>query len=375
MNLVNCGKTQYGLADRCMNQDPGHMKLQQQFRKRVTPFHQAYAAILCFVWMIFAFTDAGAQSISDTSQASLPPGVGFEIEALPEVAAIGDSIQIDIHVTTPADYQVEIASPESQTGDFTILDYFPDLTVPETEATKKPIPTGTLQHHRARIIAAVYKVGKFVFPSFPITITASDGQKTTFSSPPLNIEIKSVLTDENPTLKDLKKQAELSEHWRWLIWLVIAIAAGLLGVLIWYYRRRRRNRPVSPSPEQKLDLLALAEADLKELLERGLPDNGRVKRFYVILSDIVKRILESGYEVHTAEQTTSEIVGSLQIKSGLERENVKRVESFLIRCDVVKFAKYIPSRVEHQAVSEDALQILAEAKRAVASRRLPVAGD
>ena len=87
------------------------------------------------------------------------------------------------------------------------------------------------------------------------------------------------------------------------------------------------------------------------------------KEFYVLLSEIVKRILEAGYEIHTAEQTTSEIMESLARKSDLEPEKLNRIESFFVRCDVVKFAKYVPSTPEHEAASENALEILAEAKK------------
>jgi len=52
----------------------------------------------------------------------------------------------------------------------------------------------------------------------------------------------------------------------------------------------------------------------------------------------------------------------------LDSENGELVESFLTRCDVVKFAKYVPSHVEHEAVSQSGLQILAAVRKAVVSR-------
>jgi len=293
---------------------------------------------------------------------------------MPEIAAIGDPLQIDLDIAAPEGYRVKVTEPEPQMGDFAILEFFPELTVNEQGIPQEPIPTGTLQHHRVRIVAAVYKTGEFIFPPFPIKLQTPDGEEITLSSPPLNIEIQSILIDKNPELIDLKKQAEISEPVRWILWLSIALAASFLGTIIWYYWRKRRRLPVSYSPEQIQNLLDLAEADLKELLSRGLPENGMVKQFYVLLSEIVKRILESGYEIHTAEQTTSEIMDSVHRRSDLEKENRERIESFLIRCDVVKFAKYVPSTAEHEAVSKDALQILEEVK-AVVSSRLPVASE
>ena len=54
---------------------------------------------------------------------------------------------------------------------------------------------------------------------------------------------------------------------------------------------------------------------------------GLVKPFYVALSDIVKRILESGYGIQTLEKTTGEVMDNLRQRpagtrnpgSGLDR--------------------------------------------------------
>ena len=101
-----------------------------------------------------------------------------------------------------------------------------------------------------------------------------------------------------------------------------------------------------------------AESDLKNLVARNLPGRGQTKKFYVLLSEIVKRILEAAYGIQTAEQTTIEIMESLDRQPGLPRENREIVESFLLRCDIVKFAKYVPSEGENNAAVENAFHIL-----------------
>ena len=73
---------------------------------------------------------------------------------------------------------------------------------------------------------------------------------------------------------------------------------------------------------------------------------------------MVKRILEAGYRIHTAERTTSEIMDSLRGESGRAREEMNRIESFLLQCDFVKFAKYVPEKAEHESAAQDALWIL-----------------
>jgi hypothetical protein len=185
----------------------------------------------------------------------------------------------------------------------------------------------------------------------------------------VDIQIQSVLAEKNPALRDLKKQAEIREPARWFLWGILALFVCLLCGIIWYCWRRRKRKPAPLTPAQKQDLLELAEADLRNLLAQGFPEEGKEKRFYVLLSDIVKRILSAGYGIHTAEQTTSEIMDALDRGAVPGSEEKKQIESFLLRCDVVKFARYVPSKDEHAGVSEDALRILTMAKETVGSRQ------
>jgi hypothetical protein len=374
MNPADCETYMTETMNRCAHEIHTGKKPQELFANLPAMHHRAFAAALYILALIFIAVDCTGQTAADASQTGIPPGVNVQIKAIPEIATVGDSLQIDLDIAAPEGYQVQVKEPESQIEDFVILDFFP-VPIAKEQGTPQEPATGTPHHHRARIIAAVYKTGKFIFPSLPISLTTPSGEEIALSSPALNIEIQSVLFDENPKLKDLKRQAEISEPVRWILWIIIALAAALLGATAWYCWRKRRERPVSRSPEQIRDLLEIAESDLKELLSQGFPKNGMVKKFYVLLSEIVKRILESGYEIHAAEKTTFEIMDSLNHASALETENRERIEYFLTRCDVVKFAKYVPSTAEHEAVSKDALRILEEVKKAVASRQSPVGSE
>ncbi len=324
-----------------------------------------FAVLLGILWLISATPFALGQ---DSGQPP-PPGVGIRIDAAPKIGTVGDLIRIDLDITMPAGYTVEIPRLQTQVGDFAIIDFVPGPVLPETMTPPKPAPPGVPQHHRARILAAVYKTGRFVFPPIHMKLKTAEGKEVDISSPPVNIEIQSILNDKNPALKDLKKQAEIPELRHWILWAILALAVFVLGAIVWYCRQRRRRQPVSLSPAQAKDLLDLAEADLKDLLARGYPDNGMVKQFYVLLSDIVKRILELGHRIHAAEQTTLEIMDSLRGRPDLGSDAMEITESFLLRCDVVKFAKYVPSKTEHEAAARDALEILALARKAVVSRQ------
>ncbi len=310
------------------------------------------------------------QSPSRTAPESRPPlieqGIQVRLEATPKTATVGDPIRMDLDVTMPSGYHAELPALDKQIGDFSILEF-----APGTAATGSEKPQ-SLTHYHARIVAAVYKTGAFTFSPVELRLRTPKGKQIVVSSPAVKIEIKSVLAGNDPNLRDLKKQVDIPERFRWLLWLAILaalVAAAILGWIFWK-RRRAQKSPIPAIPPG--DLIDIAEAELRDLLARGLPEGGKVKPFYVLLSEIVRKILEAGFGIHTAEKTTSEIVDRLRRGPGAGPENMERIESFLLRCDIVKFAKYIPSNDEHASAAEDALWILECSRKIVDGRQSAV---
>jgi hypothetical protein len=197
-----------------------------------------------------------------------------------------------------------------------------------------------------------------------VILEDSSGKKVVALSAPLTIEIKSILT-KDAALKGLKKQAEIPEKFNWALWLIVGLAACLLGFLGWWIWKRKHRRPVSISATSSINPLDAAEKELLLLLQQGLPTTGMEKKFYILLSDIVKRILEAGFGISTEEQTSFEIMTSLRQVPGMDAGAMELTDTFLASCDAVKFAKYIPSGAEHEIAGQRAMEILAAARAAV----------
>jgi hypothetical protein len=307
----------------------------------------------------------------------LPPGVHVQISTTPQHVTVGDPVRLELEITMPPGCKAEIPQVEKQIGDFSVMEFYPGPAPPEAgNVEKRGAQSGAQQnapvHHRARIVVAAYRTGTLTFPSVPILLRTADGKQSTISSPPLKIRIQSVLSEKDRDLKPLKRQAELQDRVRWELWLALLLVLGLLAALIWrlWKRRHRKSQSIPPVPPR--DLLDLAEAELRELLADGFPSDEKVKSFYVRLSDIVKKILEAGFRIHTAERTTSEIMDTLRGEMAGKAEEMEQIESFLRSCDVVKFAKYTPTTGEHESAARDSLKILKISRALVASRQPPV---
>jgi len=288
----------------------------------------------------------------------LPPGVEISIDARPRTATVGDPIRIELTVSLPQGFQVRLPELRDQLGDFSVLE--PQASPIASPATPGRGAAGRTEIRRASYVVALFRPGSFEFPPLRIAIRDASGKEYSAASPPVKIEIRSVLTGKDEKLKDLKKQAEIEDPARWLYRLGIILLLLTLALLAWLLWRKRRKPALPRAGLPGLDPYAMAEADLRDLIGRGLIERGFVKQFYVGISEIVKRVLEAGYQISTSEKTTSEIMEGLSqvsphVPTGAE---YARIESFLNGCDLVKFAKYLPSTPENDGTIQTAFDIL-----------------
>jgi len=316
--------------------------------------------------------------IAQTEEAAeLPPGVRIDVSAEPRTVTVGDHIRIDFDVTLPEGYEAEFPYPGDRAGDFAILEFLPGpaITDQATETVAGEPAEGASLHHFARITAALYRTGEFDFPPISLMLRTPGDEALTVFTPSISIMVESVLTAEKEELKDLKNQAEIEAPFNWLFWISLSGLIMVLAGIGWWLWRRKLRPAEAPAPLPQRDPLEAAEADLKGLLKRGHLESGRVKQFYVSLAEIVKRILGAGYDIQTIEKTTAEILEDLRgnAEEMPAQPEPEEVEGFLLSCDLVKFAKYLPSKFENDEAVQDAFKILEECRQLRSRQPDPVA--
>jgi len=319
----------------------------------------------------------------------VPPGAEVHIQARPPQATVGDPIEIELEVTLPEGWQLNVPRLQGPMGDFVVLESFPGPDLPPSASAPKtetpptpaaPAQGAALRRHRIRIVAALYKTGEFEFPSLPLELRDAQGNTVPLPAPTIKVRILSVLEGSDAQLLDLKKQAEIEEPVRWLLWLSLAgLALAFLAALWWCFARRAERPRLTPSLPPDLDPLDLAEASLRDLVSRDLLQKGLVKQFYVSLADILKTALEAAFRTPTLEKTTSEIIAALAAvpRAAGNPADLFQIEKLLLSCDLVKFARYLPAPVESEQAVQAAFRVLEEcrAKRQPAvPAEEPVAG-
>src|SRR5205814_8938652 len=89
----------------------------------------------------------------------------------------------------------------------------------------------------------------------------------------------------------------------------------------------------------------------------GLLERGDWKPFYLRLSEILREYLGARFDAGALEQTTTELLASLR-GAGLLAPDLERIALWCQGCDLVKFAKHVPTLTEAQGHFESAYQIV-----------------
>ncbi len=160
-----------------------------------------------------------------------------------------------------------------------------------------------------------------------------------------SIYVRSVLDTTMKDIADIKPLQTLPLP----MWVYVAIAVGvvlLAGIGYWLFtlwqKHRQKEKPKAVEPKKPPYQLALEK--LAALEGYPLESQEDYKKFYSDLSDILREFIEDYYRIPALEQITSEILYALRTK--LSTEQIERYRQIFERADLVKFAKFYPSKIE-----------------------------
>ncbi|NUQ47194.1 MAG: hypothetical protein HUU22_14310 [Phycisphaerae bacterium] len=180
------------------------------------------------------------------------------------------------------------------------------------------------------------------------------------SAGPLVIRVASVVGDDaDPThFRDIKGAVDvpLERAWAWALWALAAIVV-LAGAFV-ALRARRRARAADTPPPPPPHVWALGELD--RLAAEDLPGRGAYHEYYYRLSGIVRQYIERRFGLMAPERTTEEFLLEAGRDPSLRDEHRALLAPFLQACDLVKFARYEPSRSDAESAMQTARTFVAQ---------------
>jgi hypothetical protein len=205
------------------------------------------------------------------------------------------------------------------------------------------------------------------FPLVPVVVTykGKDGQERQLLSPLFFVDVQDLPLDpQNPAdIRPNKPMAEIRVSYRkyYLIAGVVLTVVLLLGIGVpLLVRWLRKAEELPPVPAH-----AIAYEQMRKLIEERLPEQGRIEEYYVRLSDICRHYLENRFGLRAPERTTEEFLAIMAETPALREPHKQLVRDFLQHCDLVKFARYGPTREEMEAAFLSAKRLVDETKEAI----------
>lgn len=243
---------------------------------------------------------------------------------------VGDPIELTLAVSHTAGYQVIMPKLAAEWGDFVVQSQSPPVTAEQDDGTEI-----TSQIIDARLFAP----GTFETPPLTITVTDGTGQVSEILAQSVPVNIASVLVEGDTELRDIKPQAELP-YLNLLLWVVAGLVIALVAASIYLIIRRRGTQQILAAIDNRLPHeVALDELDRIEGL--ALPDAGRFKQHYTLVSDCMRIYMERRFDVPMMEKTTAEIQAGLK-EIDLHPGIAGQYMSLLDISDLVKFSRYTP---------------------------------
>lgn len=155
------------------------------------------------------------------------------------------------------------------------------------------------------------------------------------------------------TLHDIKDPVHIPDVVLYLLIAAGILTLALIGFLVWKFWLKKKFEPVVVPP---LPPHVRAKRKLREAI--ALINEPTV--FTVFVSDTIRVYLEEQFDFHAPERTTEEFLHELGATRLLTDAQKKSLGQFLSRCDLIKFAKYDPTKPELEDLQQAAMSLVEE---------------
>ncbi len=208
-----------------------------------------------------------------------------------------------------------------------------------------------MAYETQQLVLTVFDSGYHVIP--PIVFNyRQNGRAKTAETQPIMIRVNAPEIDTTSAeIKAIKPHIDVPLTFQDILpYIIIGLLIFflLLGALIGliFYLRKRKKEALPPPPPPPPYVVAFNE--LEQLKSKQLWQEGKVKEYYIELTDILRTYIEGRYGYNALEMTSDEISSALKKEKTVNKQNYRNISDLLTIADLVKFAKSKPGSRFHQ---------------------------
>jgi len=245
---------------------------------------------------------------------------------------IGDRINYKVIVEYASDTQVELPDIAAGLSAFEIKDY-------KIHKPKKKKGRIILEND---YLITTFTTGEYLIPSITVKYVENGESKGT-STIELKIFVESIKSSDSDKddIRDIKSPIHIYHSALFYIFLFTLPLLALIGFFGYQYYKNREIKGFFTKQEPSKTAGEIALEQLEKLKNMNLIEEGRIKDYYIILSEIIRRYIEGRYNIQVLDRTTGELFWEMK-NARIDKKVVTQVKDLLEDCDLVKFAKYIP---------------------------------
>ena len=329
---------------------PSHTPLPPSPSRRPRPEGEGgvgYANARIWFLLFFVFLSLFFPASLGLGQQDEP--VRFSIDVQPKEVFIGNQISVTFSLTYPSGTKVYFPS-DPDVRPFVLVRHDKDV----------PHVAGQATNERHTLVLLPVRLGVLTLKPIEVPYVLPDGQARVAKTPELSIEVKGMLGDETefklaPPGDFVEVHVLNTPLVYGLIAVLSAIVATVLGIAGYRWWRRWKEAHKPPPPPRPPIEIALER--LLKLEQMNLDPKVSYKEIALQVSDIVREFLGATYGFPGVDLTTYEVMQALKGKS-LGNVPHLEVEDFLSGCDLIKFAKYVPTLDETNSIIPRARNLL-----------------
>jgi hypothetical protein len=288
-----------------------------------------------------------------------PPssGVRMGVTVLPETVTVGTPFRVMVRISAPRGATVAFPAATDSLGGVELLDPRTIRSAADSSAVDQ---------------TATYRLAAWEVGTLPIAlgnvVVSLAGVEQRIPIESLSVHVASVLPADT-TKRDPKPARDLMDTptsmWRW--WLIGAVVAVLLALLLWMWLRRKR---ADPAAALSLDPYVFAQKEFTRIESLGLVEAGERERFVALMVEVVRDYLARRVNGATAALTSTELLQALRAEPTVP---VHRLAPMLAESDLVKFARAPLTADRAKWLGEEARAIVQDVDEARATAAVKAA--
>jgi hypothetical protein len=311
-----------------------------------------------------ASADGAAQSAPREGEGAceedpMPAGhlVRVETRVEPARPKVGDRVLITYRLIAPSSDRVEFEpDPAAFAQPANELEYARQQ--PDRDRRARSGAAGTV-FGEVTVAVQPFKTGEVVIPRQLARLNAA-GDVVRVCTPAVRFRVGDPFGNApHPTPRDLTPpEVVTAETLRWryvMLGLDAAFALVVITVAVNSYLRAR-PKPEAPPPPP-IPPWILATESLEVLSKSDLLSRGQIKEYYDQLSDVVRRYIGALRGFDALEMTTLEVLSKLK-RVPIAGVTTTEIAHLLTECDLVKFARHVPTHEESDKILDVAFSIV-----------------